>query len=125
MRIREGVCHFTQSPELSQEPVLGLDAHRVPDPLLLSWSPRGFQLDFLEHPVAIRTLTAFHIRFPKGLWGLATNPPSFPSPARQVLSVTGHRHLTLPLPTLSALVLSFSVSSWAVSGGPSSEARVP
>ena len=106
--------------------MLGLGAHRVPDPLLLSWSPRGFQLDFLEHPLAIRTLTTFHIRFPKGLWGLATNPPSFPSPTGQVISVTGHHHLALPLPTLSPLVLSFSVSSsWAVSGGPPSEARVP
>lgn len=88
--------------------MLRLDAHRVPDPLLLSWSPRAFQLDFLECPLAIRTLTSFHIRFPKGLWGLATNPPILPITSwSQVISVTGHHHPALPLPMLLLLSLAF------------------
>ena len=76
--------------------------------------------------MAIRTLTSFHIRFPKGLWSLATNPP----PSHHQLE-SGHLS-DRPPPSCSAfahvapLVLSVSVSSFrAVSGGPSSEARGP
>ena len=57
--------------------MLGLDAHRVPDHLLLSWSPRGFQLDFLEVPWPLEPSlpSTLGSRRASGVWPL-TPPPS-------------------------------------------------
>lgn len=131
MRIREGVCH-TQSPE----PVPGAGAQtRFPQGSRLTsalMESKRIQLDYLELPSATRALTSSHIRFPEGPLGFGHWFPIIPIAGwSHVIAVTGHHRPALFLPGLfppcqDCPFLNLSVSSFqAVSGGPSSEARVP